>query len=155
MAVHFPPSIKWKPKRELRSQRVVGRCPCPAELGLRPSRRVENPPEKKQVSSSCLWAPEVSSCHQAWSRVDHLIVMTVSLGQRGSHPVQEVLREGCCLKPTCPDNWHCQPMWYWWLRENVIFVLNNVLVGSDSWQVNNMESTFSWWSPIHDSLTAG
>ena len=64
MAVHFPPSIKWKPKRELRSQRVVGQCPCPGELGPRPSRRVENPPEK--VSSSCHWAPEVSSCQEAW-----------------------------------------------------------------------------------------
>ena len=88
-------------------------------------------------------------------RVDHLTVMTVPLGQRGGHPVQEVLCEGCCLEPTCPDNWCCQPIWYWWLKENVIFVFNNILVGSDSWQVNNMESTFSWWLPIHDSLTAG
>ena len=88
-------------------------------------------------------------------RVDHLIAMTVPLGQRGGHPVQEVLCEGCCLEPTCPDNWHCKSIWQWWLKENVIFVFNNILVGSDSWQANNMESTFSWWLPIHDSLTAG
>ena len=69
-------------------------------------------------------------------RVDHLIVMTVPLGQRGGHPVQEVLCERCCFEPTCPDNWHCKSIWHWWLKENVIFVFNNVLlhniVGSDS-----------------------
>ena len=116
MAVHFLPFIKWKPQRELRSQRVVGRCPCPGELGLRPSHTVENPPEKYTSFISCHWPPEVSSCHQAWSRVDHLIVVTVPLGQRGGHPVQEVLCEGCCLEPTCPDNWHWGYTWPKWVR---------------------------------------